>query len=97
MISNLFVANLTIEELRKIIGDEFSRAFKENTPKPVVKLLKPLEACSYLRITRPTLTDWVNKGKVIEHRPAPRAPRYKLNELEEALRCIKKYQPVKAA
>lgn len=94
--SNLFVATLTVEELRNIIGEVVQKTFTENSPKPPDKYITPTETCSLLGISRPTLTSYTSQGKLKDYRIG-RKVLYKQAEVDAALITLKKYQPIQAA
>ncbi len=92
-----FVATLTVEELRIVIGEEVRKKILELTPPPPEKFLSPKETCAMLGISLQTLSNYTKQGKLIDHRFGTRKIWYKNSEIMAALVTFKKYKLSPAA
>jgi hypothetical protein len=94
----IFVATLTVAELRSIIAEEFDKKIQQNTPPADEVYLTPNETAIKLGITLQTLRNYTKLGKLVDHRIAnTRKVFYKKSQIEAALTTFKKYKSCKAA
>jgi len=85
--------NIFWEQIRQIIHEELSEMEKGRDTKPVASLhseftYKPMyrvkEVCSLFQITKPTLYDWIKKGKLKPIHVSSR-PYFLLKDIQELL------------
>lgn len=81
----IFIENLSVEVLEKLIETSVKRALEENysptiSPSQTEKLLTRKEACEILKISGPTLSYYTNAGTIPYHKVGSRV-RYKRSEI----------------
>jgi len=95
MDKSFFLSGLPIEDLLLEIDKLIVKRLEEARQKDILeKMLSVKEVCSLLKITKPTLTSWVNDGKIKEKRIGTRIL-YKYSDVMLAMRTVEKYKPLK--
>ncbi len=89
MIDESLVVHLTLSQFKNIL-QELKEEIIRSIPPPPIKFLTTKETTALLRITIPTLTSYVESGRIAEYKIGKRNL-YKLHEVEAAAKVIKKY------
>lgn len=88
------LVSIPLKEFEVIQKDWIREVLSENkptTPKPDEKYLTRQETAQILQVTLPTLSDWVNRGKIRAYRINTRI-RFKKSDIENALQEVVKYK-----
>ncbi|UFH46904.1 helix-turn-helix domain-containing protein [Flavobacterium galactosidilyticum] len=87
------IYNTTPEQLREILRDdtrkEIKELFNKLTPKPPVEFLTRKEVSTMLKVALSTVSEW-DKLEILKPYRIGNLVRYKSDEIEEALKAIKK-------
>lgn len=81
------------EAVRTVIKEELKQQAEKASSETY---LTPKETAKALRISRGTLFNWTQSGKIPSHRAGGKVL-YRKSEIAEAVQSVKKYVPMKAA
>lgn len=96
---SILIQNIQSNELKKLVFEAVTLALKENglphsqlepsLPKTPGGLLTKKEAATYLKVSLPTLSKYVKSGYVKAHTVAGTRLRFKIEELDRAVKGLK--------